>query len=53
MQKNLINQKSEEKDLERLKEAVYKSDAEKFYTLTALMKRQLLLNRMKITYKKH
>lgn len=40
----------EEKNLQRLKEAVFKSDTEKFYALTALMKRQILMNKMKITH---
>ncbi len=41
----------EQKNLERLKEAVFKSDTAKFYALTSLMKRQILMDKMKITHK--
>lgn len=41
----------DQKNLERLKEAVFKSDTEKFYALTALMKRQILMDKMTIIHK--
>ncbi len=51
MQKENPNSLVEQRNLERLKEAVFKSDTEKFYALTSLMKRQKLFDRMKITHK--
>lgn len=39
------------KEEEYLMEAIQRTDTEKFYFLTSLIKKQLLMNKMKITHK--
>lgn len=49
--KTIIEKNIEDLKNEQLKAAVFASDHEKFFKLTALMKRQITLNNMKISHK--